>query len=153
MFSQVSVCSGGEGQGEGEGWDRTPPLWTHPRPSLDIPALLTSDIQWSSLEITCSLEDLSPPVLTSSGSYRSRRYASYWNAFLLPPANEVWGKVIVSHVSLYDVMSCLADWSHVPSEGVSVQEGLCSGMHSCIEVQCKSETNTKYCIKNNIIPF
>ena len=26
----------------------------------------------------------------------SGRYASYWNAFLLPPANEVWGKVIFS---------------------------------------------------------
>ena len=25
---------------------------------------------------------------------RSRQYASYWNAFLLSPANEVWGKVI-----------------------------------------------------------
>ena len=24
------------------------------------------------------------------------QYASYWNAFLLPPANEVWGKVIFS---------------------------------------------------------
>ena len=23
-------------------------------------------------------------------------YASYWNAFLLPPANEVWDKVIFS---------------------------------------------------------
>ena len=27
-------------------------------------------------------------------------YASYWNAFLLPPANEVWGKVIFLHVSV-----------------------------------------------------
>ena len=26
----------------------------------------------------------------------SRWYASYWNAFLLPSANEVWGKVIFS---------------------------------------------------------
>ena len=26
----------------------------------------------------------------------SRGYASYWNAFLLPSANEVWGKVIFS---------------------------------------------------------
>ena len=34
------------------------------------------------------------PVLTSSGGHQSRRYASYWNAFLLPPANKVWGKVI-----------------------------------------------------------
>ena len=62
---------------------------------------------------------------------------------LLPPANEVWGKVIfsqacVSHSvhegegSLYDVTFCLAAWSHVhsrglclwphvPSRGVSVQ--------------------------------
>ena len=27
-------------------------------------------------------------------------YASYWNAFLLPPTNEVWGKVIFFHLSL-----------------------------------------------------
>ena len=28
----------------------------------------------------------------------SRRYISYWNAFWLPPANEVWGKVMFSQV-------------------------------------------------------
>ena len=44
--------------------------------------------------------------------------------FLLPPANEVWDKVIFSQVfvcpqgcSLYDVTSCLAAWCHVPSGG------------------------------------
>ena len=57
----------------------------------------------------------------------SGRNASYWNAFLLPHANKIWGKVIfsqacVSHSvhgggSLYDVTSCLAGWSHVPSRG------------------------------------
>ena len=43
---------------------------------------------------------------------------------ILPPANEVWGKVIFSQVSLsvhmgsmYDVTSCLAARSHVPSGG------------------------------------
>ena len=28
----------------------------------------------------------------------SGQYASYWNAYLLPPANEVWGKVIFLHL-------------------------------------------------------
>ena len=32
--------------------------------------------------------------------YCCRRYASYWNAFLLPPANEVWGKIICIQVSV-----------------------------------------------------
>ena len=43
---------------------------------------------------------------------------------LLPPAKEVWGKVMFSQVvvcpqegSLHDVTSCLAAWSHVPSRG------------------------------------
>ena len=30
----------------------------------------------------------------------SGRYASYWNEFLLPPANEVWGKVMFLQVSV-----------------------------------------------------
>ena len=30
----------------------------------------------------------------------SRLYASYWNAILLPPANEVWGKIIFLHLSV-----------------------------------------------------
>ena len=45
----------------------------------------------------------------------------------LPPAKEVWGKVMFLHVSvnhsergersLYDVTSCLVAWSHVPVRG------------------------------------
>ena len=41
-------------------------------------------------------ETETPLVLISSGGHPSGQYASYWNAFLLPPANEVWGKVIFS---------------------------------------------------------
>ena len=45
----------------------------------------------------------------------SGRYASYWNAFLfktflinfLPPANEVWGKVICLQVSVCPQRGCL----------------------------------------------
>ena len=63
---------------------------------------------------------------------------------LLPPANEVWGKVMFLHMSailfigeagLYDVTSCLAPWSHVPSRGslslvpCSFQGGLCLWFH------------------------
>ena len=60
----------------------------------------------------------------------------------LPPASEVWGKIIFSEAcgshsvhrgSLYDVTSCLAAWFHVPSVGglhlwsqVSLK-GLCPG--------------------------
>ena len=59
----------------------------------------------------------------------SVRYRNRLTPWPLPPANEVWGKVIfsqarVSHsvrggggVSLYNVTSCLAVWSHVPSGG------------------------------------
>ena len=37
------------------------------------------------------------PLLPSDG-HCSGRYTSYWSAFLLPPANEVWGKVIFLHL-------------------------------------------------------
>ena len=81
--------------------------------------------------------------------------AFYWHiavAKYLPPASEVWARVIFSEAcgshsvhrgSLYDVNSCLAAWFHVPSWGspslvpsfsqgslsrvVSVQGGLCPG--------------------------
>ena len=55
--------------------------------------------------------------------------ADFLKHSFLPPANEVWGKVIFSATCvflfgggyLYDVTSCLAAWSHVPSgKGVSV---------------------------------
>ena len=40
----------------------------------------------------------------------------------LPPANEVWGKVMVLHLSVSHsvggVTSCLAAWSHIPSWGL-----------------------------------
>ena len=59
--------------------------------------------------------------------FQERRKKCYGGNFvdgtvwcLLPSANEVWGKVIFSVIlstgrSLYDVTSCLAAWSHVPS--------------------------------------
>ena len=59
-----------------------------------------------------------------------------FHAFL-PPANEDWGKVMFLHMSvtvskgsLYDVSSCLAAWSHVPSGGLYLwshvsSRGLC----------------------------
>ena len=77
--------------------------------------------------------------------------AFYWHiavAKYLPPASEVWGKVIFSEAcdshsvhrgSLCDATSCLAAWFHVPSwlgvsslvpmflSRVSVQGGLCPG--------------------------
>ena len=63
---------------------------------------------------------------------------------LLPPANEVWGKVMFLHMSvilstgwrgsLYDVTSCpmfllrgLCLWPHVTSGGSLSREGLCPG--------------------------
>ena len=82
---------------------------------------------------------------------------------LLPPVNKVWGKVIFSRVfflftggkkgaALYDVTSCLAAWSHVPSTGVSVPGsmfcpqgsltggGLCRGGGHCRECPPPSES-------------
>ena len=38
-----------------------------------------------------------PPPPPADG-YCCGWYASYWNVFLLPPANEVWGKVIFLHL-------------------------------------------------------
>ena len=55
------------------------------------------------------------------------------NISSLPPANEVWGKVMfllaclilfTGGGSLYDVTSCQAAWSHVPSSPCS-SGGLC----------------------------
>ena len=39
----------------------------------------------------------------------SGRYASYWNAFLLPPANKVWGKVIC-------LQACVCPQGGVPDQ-------------------------------------
>ena len=72
------------------------------------------------------------------GSVRGRRdghcsgwYASYWNAFLLPPANDVWGKVMFWHlcVILFTGGSLSQHASQVTWRGgVSVQGvGLCPG--------------------------
>ena len=41
---------------------------------------------------------LSRPGPPPADGHCSGRYASYWNAILLPPANEVWGKVICLQV-------------------------------------------------------
>ena len=57
---------------------------------------------------TCSLKDPPPSllVLTPGGWstqhiwWASGWYAFCWNALLLPPANEVWGKVIFLHLSV-----------------------------------------------------
>ena len=77
------------------------------------------------------------PVLTSSGGYRSRRYAFYWNNLLfmhtwsihanyfiifilvlyLPPANEVWGKVIFS-------VACVKNSVHRGRGFASVHAGI-----------------------------
>ena len=70
--------------------------------------------------------------------------------YFIPPANEVWGKVMFLHLSvshsvqggsLYDVTSCLAAWSHVPSGGglclwshVPSRRGLCPGGSLCLGV-------------------
>ena len=46
-----------------------------------------------------------------------RRYASYWNAFLLLMSVILSTSGQRGGGSLYDVTSCLAAWSHVPSGG------------------------------------
>ena len=59
-------------------------------------------------------EDTHPPGKTPLGrhppppgdGYCSRWYASYWNAFLLLPANVVWGKVIFSQASVILFRGC-----------------------------------------------
>ena len=58
-----------------------------------------------------------------------------WGLRYLPPADEVWGKVMFLHlsivhsvdgrVSLYDVTSCLSAWSHIPLGG----GGVCAWSH------------------------
>ena len=45
--------------------------------------------------------------------------ASYWNAVLLPPANEVWGKVIFLHLSLWVILFKVEGVSASGSRGVS----------------------------------
>ena len=52
-------------------------------------------------------------------------YAFYWNAFLLPPANEVWGKVIFLHLFVI-----LFTGGSAPGEGL-LQGGACSRGSAC----------------------
>ena len=70
------------------------------------------------------MKEIRPNILINADKSASS------SQMLLPPANEVWGRVIFSgRVSvilsggggggfLHDVTSCLAVWSHVPSGGV-----------------------------------
>ena len=37
-------------------------------------------------------------------------YASYWSAFLLPPANELWGKVIFLHLFVIHSQGGMRGW-------------------------------------------
>ena len=71
MFLHLSVCSQGEG-----GAVMSLPVMDSTCPSQDSTSLPSQG-------------STSPPHRSTSG-----RYTSYWNAFLLPLANEVWGKVM-----------------------------------------------------------
>ena len=102
--------------------------------------------------------------LPSSGSHCSGRYTSYWNAFLLPPANRVCEKVIflqvcviLSRGGVYPIMQ----WASTPPRQTPPRlctprdyvppelrtppppvDGLCAvgthptGMHSCCDWNC-----------------
>ena len=48
----------------------------------------------------CPGRDPPHPHPPYGGNVWAVRYACYWYAFLLPPANEVWGKVIFLHLSV-----------------------------------------------------
>ena len=59
---------------------------------------------------TLPVMDSTPPRPASG------QYASYWNAFLLPPSNEVWGKVMLLHLSvtLFTGVCPIACWDTPP---------------------------------------
>ena len=70
-------------------------------------------------------ECCSTHATTTIANVHSLQACNGLSRFLLP-ANELWGKVMFLQVSvilsmgggvLYDVTSCLAAWSHVPSRG------------------------------------
>ena len=92
-FSQVclSTSHAPRDRSHGRGYPHTyPPLWTYPLPPrLYILPEHTHPCCWYLVVITGNLlkrvhlKTYPFPVLTSSGSHRSGRYASYWNAFLL----------------------------------------------------------------------
>ena len=71
---------------------------------------------------------------------------SYYNAFLLPLANEVWGKVIVLHLSVsHSVQGCgvhprqtLPALPEMATEAGSTHP---TGMHSCFRINFL----TNYC--------
>ena len=66
--------------------EQTPPRTRHP-PQEQIPPTPQS---------RHPPEQTAPQEADSGIWSMSGRYTSYWNAFLLQPANEVWGKVIIS---------------------------------------------------------
>ena len=51
----------------------------------------------------------------------------------LPLANKVWGRVMLSHLSVhggYDLTFCV--WSHVPYRGLSVRRRVCLSGEGCL---------------------
>ena len=66
----------------------------HSLPFPDIYREASLCSQWGVRQSPPPPMDRKLSLLTSSGGHCSGRYASYWNAFLLPPTS--WGKVMFS---------------------------------------------------------
>ena len=80
---------------------------------------------------TCQLEDTPPQWLLEHIRSASGLYASHWNAFLLPPANKVWDKVICLQVCVCPQGGqCLVPGGSGPSGG---RWGACSGGGCLVE--------------------
>ena len=77
------------------------------------------------LPVTCSMV-IKINGAEHAGRSTRGRYASYWNAILfntfLPPANEVWGKVMFLHLS---VILFTGQWriQDFPEEGAPTAQG------------------------------
>ena len=94
-------------------------------PLAPVPLLVTSgDHHWRPVQ-TCSLDLIvQVPMVLISGSYvwlASEWCTSSRNAFLLPPAKEVWGKVMFLHLSVsHSVHGEVMVWSglgrHPPAD-------------------------------------
>ena len=86
LLMSVILSTGGRGSASVHAGIPHPPRSTPPPQKAHTPSVkYTPPGKHTPLEADSSIRSM------------SGRYASYWNAFLLPPANKVWGKVIFLH--------------------------------------------------------
>ena len=126
----LSFCSQGGSAthpGQAPQWANTPPPWADTPPGRHP---LSQTPPWADTPCPMHAGIHTPCPVHAGMQSTSEQYTSYWNAFLLPPTNEVWGKVIFLHLFVILFTGGLRG-----CRGACVVAGVCAwlpgDMHGC----------------------